>query len=110
MQVKEPYPSDLTESAYSMDFSAWFEVFLEERWWTFDARHNQRRVERVLMATGRDAVDVALTTIFGPNRLTGFRVYTHEINNESPTLFPSGKGRNIRTSNDCPQFASTMNR
>ena len=45
-----------------MDFSAWFEVYLENRWWTFDARHNRPRIGRVLMARGRDAVDVALTT------------------------------------------------
>ena len=25
-----------------MDFSAWFEVFLNGRWYTFDARHNTR--------------------------------------------------------------------
>ena len=47
------------------DFSAWFEAYLEDRWWTFDARHNQPRMGRVLMATGRDASDVAMTTSFG---------------------------------------------
>jgi transglutaminase-like putative cysteine protease len=43
-----------------MDFSAWFEVYLGDRWWTFDARNNRPRIGRVLMATGRDAADVAL--------------------------------------------------
>jgi transglutaminase-like putative cysteine protease len=57
-----------------MDFSAWFEVYLEDRWWTFDARHNQPRVGRVLMATGRDASDVAMTTSFGMANLTHFTV------------------------------------
>src|ERR1700751_2275473 len=47
-----------------MDFSAWFEVYLEDRWWTFDARHATPRIGRVLMATGRDAADVAITTSF----------------------------------------------
>ncbi|MFN7996440.1 MAG: transglutaminase family protein [Bryobacteraceae bacterium] len=61
-----------------MDFSAWFEVFLEGRWWTFDARHNAPRIGRVLMATGRDAADVAITTSFGEARLTGFSVVTEE--------------------------------
>jgi transglutaminase-like putative cysteine protease len=42
-----------------MDFSAWFEAYLDGRWWTFDARNNQPRIGRVLMATGRDAADVA---------------------------------------------------
>ena len=61
-----------------MDFSAWFEVFLENRWWTFDARHNTPRIGRVLMATGRDASDVALTTSFGQADLCRFSVVTEE--------------------------------
>lgn len=60
----------------AMDFSAWFEAYLEDRWWTFDARHNQARVGRVLMATGRDASDVAITTSFGASILKHFRVVT----------------------------------
>jgi transglutaminase-like putative cysteine protease len=62
-----------------MDFSAWFEVYLEDRWWTFDARHNIPRIARVLMAVGRDASDVALTTSFGASLLTQFTVVTDEI-------------------------------
>jgi transglutaminase-like putative cysteine protease len=62
-----------------MDFSAWFEVYLEDRWWTFDARHNQPRVGRVLMATGRDASDVAITTSFGMANLTQFTVTTEQL-------------------------------
>ena len=62
-----------------MDFSAWYEVYLGGRWWTFDARHNQRRIGRVLMAVGRDAVDVALTTAFGSAPLNSFFVITDEI-------------------------------
>ena len=61
-----------------MDFSAWFEVFLDHRWWTFDARHNTPRIGRVLMATGRDASDVALTTSFGQADLCRFYVVTEE--------------------------------
>jgi transglutaminase-like putative cysteine protease len=57
-----------------MDFSAWFEVYLSGRWWTMDARHNCQRLGRVLMATGRDASDVALTTSFGVANLTHFSV------------------------------------
>jgi transglutaminase-like putative cysteine protease len=62
-----------------MDFSAWFEVFLEGRWWTFDARHNEPRVGRILMATGRDAADVAMTTSFGMAELVKFSVVTDEV-------------------------------
>ena len=66
-------------SPMPMDFSAWFEVFLEDRWWTFDARHNQPRIGRVLMAVGRDASDVALTTSFGAAYLRQFTVVTEEV-------------------------------
>ena len=62
-----------------MDFSAWFEVFLGGRWYTFDARHNVPRIGRILMARGRDATDVAITTSFGPNTLAGFKVHTDEM-------------------------------
>jgi len=62
-----------------MDFSAWFEVYLEDRWWTFDARHNTPRIGRVLMAVGRDASDVALTTSFGTANLRQFKVVTDEV-------------------------------
>ena len=62
-----------------MDFSAWFEVYLEDRWWTFDARHNTPRIGRVLMATGRDAADVAITTSFGSAYLRKFEVVTYEV-------------------------------
>jgi transglutaminase-like putative cysteine protease len=62
-----------------MDFSAFFEVYLGGKWWTFDARHNVHRAGRILMARGRDAVDVALTTSFGATRLAQFKVWTDEV-------------------------------
>ncbi len=62
-----------------MDFSAWFEAYLEDRWWTFDARYNCPRFGRVLMATGRDASDVAITTSFGMANLTHFSVISEEL-------------------------------
>jgi transglutaminase-like putative cysteine protease len=62
-----------------MDFSAWFEVYLGGHWYTADARHNTPRIGRILMAIGRDATDVALSTQFGPATLTGFEVVTEEI-------------------------------
>jgi transglutaminase-like putative cysteine protease len=64
---------------FPMDFSAWFEVYLEGRWWTFDARHNVRRIGRVLMATGRDATDCAITTSFGIAALKSFNVVSDEV-------------------------------
>ena len=62
-----------------MDFSAWFEVYLGGRWYTLDARHNTPRIGRVLMARGRDATDVALTTSFGVANLEKFVVWTEEV-------------------------------
>jgi len=66
-----------------MDFSAWFEVFLGDRWYTFDARHNQRRIGRIVMARGRDAGDVPITMCFGPNTLLRFDVVTDEVTEAS---------------------------
>lgn len=61
------------------DFAAWFEAYLEGGWHMFDPRNNVPRIGRVLMARGRDAADVAMTTTFGPNTLQSFRVWTDEI-------------------------------
>jgi transglutaminase-like putative cysteine protease len=61
-----------------MDFSAWFEVYLGGRWYTFDARNNMPRMARVLMARGRDAVDVALANTFGAAYLVKFEVVSEE--------------------------------
>jgi transglutaminase-like putative cysteine protease len=58
-----------------MDFTAWMEVYLGGRWYTFDPRHAKRRIGRVLMAYGRDAADVAIYTTFGPSELVSFRVF-----------------------------------
>ena len=66
-----------------MDFAAWFEVYLDHGWQTFDARNNMPRIGRVLIARGRDATDVALSDTFGPNTLTDFRVWTDEVQVES---------------------------
>jgi transglutaminase-like putative cysteine protease len=65
-----------------MDFSAWFEAYLDDRWWTFDARHNRPRMGRILMATGRDASDVAMTTSFGIANLRQFTVVSEQVRQE----------------------------
>ena len=61
-----------------MDFSAWFEVFLDGRWYTMDARHNHPRIGRIVMGHGRDAADVAISTAFGVAELVRFEVVTDE--------------------------------
>ncbi|HEX9880959.1 MAG TPA: transglutaminase family protein [Hyphomicrobium sp.] len=67
-----------------MDFSAWVEVFLDQRWFTFDPRHNMQRIGRIVVARGRDATDVALINSFGPHILKQFDVWTVEA--ETPSL------------------------
>lgn len=62
-----------------MDFSGWFEVYLGGAWHTFDARHNKPRIGRIVIARGRDAADVALSTSFGGMELKKFQIYTDEV-------------------------------
>jgi transglutaminase-like putative cysteine protease len=69
----------------TMDFAAWFEAYLDGRWHTFDPRNNTPRIGRVLIARGRDAADVAITTTFGPNKLESFAVWTDEFASPRPS-------------------------
>src|SRR3984885_512701 len=62
-----------------MDFSAWLEVYLSGRWYSFDARHNQRRIGRIVIARGRDAADVPITMLFANHQLEKFSVVTDEV-------------------------------
>jgi transglutaminase-like putative cysteine protease len=62
-----------------MDFAGWFEAYLGGAWHTFDARNNQPRIGRILIARGRDAADVAISTTFGANTLNSFRVWTDQV-------------------------------
>lgn len=74
----EPFP---------MDFCAWMEVYLDGQWYTFDPRNNRRRIGRIVVAYGRDASDVALTTIFGNHYLDKFKVFTLEASPEEAKKF-----------------------
>ena len=74
---------DVEPEPEPMDFSAWFEVYLGGRWYAFDARHNVPRIGRIVMARGRDAADVALSTTFGRNTIKRFNVVTDEIAEDS---------------------------
>ena len=69
-----------------MDFSAWFEVYLDGRWYTFDARHNHPRIGRIVIARGRDAADVAISTGFGTTQLARFSVITEEVEEARPAF------------------------
>ncbi|MET0431886.1 MAG: transglutaminase family protein [Hyphomicrobium sp.] len=63
----------------AMDFSAWFEAYIDHRWVTFDARHNVPRIGRVVIARGRDAADVAMVTSFGQHYLGEFKVVCEDV-------------------------------
>ena len=62
-----------------MDFSAWMESYLGGRWYSFDARHNQSRIGRIVIARGRDAAEVPITMVFASHHLEKFTVVTEEI-------------------------------
>lgn len=74
-----------------MDFSAWFESYLDGKWYTFDARHNVPRIGRVVIARGRDATDVPLLHSFGPHQLSLFKVWTYEEEGAASTMPVSRK-------------------
>lgn len=62
-----------------MDFAAWMEVYLGDRWWTFDPRNNQSRIGRVLIGRGRDALDVAMLTTYGSAAFRSMTVWADQV-------------------------------
>jgi len=72
-----------------MDFSAWFEAFLDGQWYAFDARHNKPRIGRIVVARGRDATDVPIINSFGGHSLTHFEIVTEEV---TDSRFPATSG------------------
>ena len=74
-----PNPTPYSFREKEVGFSAWFEVFLGGRWYTFDARHNTPRIGRIVIARGRDATDVPMLNSFGRHWLQRFEVTTDEI-------------------------------
>jgi len=69
-----------------MDFAAWFEAYIGGDWYTFDARNNQPRIGRVLIARGRDAADVPICNAFGTAALVDFSVCAEKIDEATGTL------------------------
>ena len=69
---------DVPPDPAPMDFAAWMEVWLGDRWWTFDPRNNRRRKGRILIGRGRDASDVAMVTTFGGPALESMVVHAEE--------------------------------
>jgi len=70
---------DVPPNYSPMDFASWFEAYLDGHWYTFDPRNNTPRIGRVLIARGRDAADVAISSTFGPNNLVSFKIRTDEV-------------------------------
>ena len=70
---------DVPPDPAPMDFAAWMEVWLDDRWWTFDPRNNAQRKGRVVIGRGRDASDVAMVTTFGGPVLESMVVYAEEV-------------------------------
>jgi transglutaminase-like putative cysteine protease len=66
-----------------MDFCSWFEAWLDDRWWTFDPRNNERRIGRVVIARGRDALDAAMVTTWGKAELRVMTVWADEAGDGS---------------------------
>lgn len=62
-----------------MDFAAWFEAYLDGRWWTFDPRNNERRRGRVVIGRGRDAADVPMVTTYGNAAFKGMTCWAEQI-------------------------------
>ncbi|WP_075289526.1 transglutaminase-like domain-containing protein [Pararhizobium arenae] len=81
--------SDTADNPAPMDFNSWFEAYLENRWYTFDARNNTPMVGRIAAARGCDAADVPLIQTFGKHELTAFRVWTYKDTNVELTEPPS---------------------
>ena len=84
-----------------MDYNAWFEVYLDHKWYIFDARHNMPRIGRITVSRGRDATDIPLATSFGPHFLNVFKVWTDEVGEDVPARarVAAGLSRAIRASN-----------
>jgi transglutaminase-like putative cysteine protease len=70
---------DVPVSDAPMDFCAWFEAYLDGRWWTFDPRNNQRRRGRVIIARGRDAADVPMVTTYGNAAFKGMTCWAEQL-------------------------------
>ncbi len=70
---------DVPPDDATMDFAAWMEVWLGGRWYTFDPRNNQRRIGRVLVGRGRDALDCAMLTSYGKTAMPKMDVWADEV-------------------------------
>ena len=66
------------------DMHAWFEAFLDGRWYTFDATQDQPRGGRIVVGYGRDAADVAFISNYGPLEIEEMKVQVREVSRTEP--------------------------
>ena len=62
-----------------MDFHAYSEVYLGDKWHVFDARYNEPRIGRIKIARGLDAVECAFATVYRPAQMTKFEVWAYQV-------------------------------
>ena len=72
-----------------MDFCAWMEVWLNGGWFTFDPRNNRKRIGRIVIARGRDALDCAMVTSFGSPILDSMTVWADQVFPEPAAASPT---------------------
>jgi transglutaminase-like putative cysteine protease len=66
-----------------MDLHAWFEAFIDGRWYTFDSTQSQPRGGRIVVAYGRDAADVAFISNYGGLTTTSLKAWV-QLDNGLP--------------------------
>jgi transglutaminase-like putative cysteine protease len=69
-----------------MDLHAWFEAYVGDRWYTFDATQPSLKGGYVAIGYGRDAADVAVYNQFGPGVYPFSQVVSVELINESSII------------------------
>jgi transglutaminase-like putative cysteine protease len=74
MNIPARFVSGFLHELDPMDLHAWFEAYVGTRWYTFDATQAEARGNRIAIAYGRDAADVALLTQFGQLKLRDIAV------------------------------------
>ena len=62
-----------------MDLHAWFEAFIDGRWYTFDATQDEPRGGRVVVAYGHDAADVAFISNYAALETTALSVTVERV-------------------------------
>lgn len=61
------------------DLHAWFEAYIGDRWYAFDAVQEESTGGRIVLAYGKDATDVAFITQFGSPMLLSMYVKVEEV-------------------------------